>query len=84
VRPEHGAISGRSRVDWKTLGYLVSIVSVFLLGAIAWPSQGDPGWHLPVLVAGMAASVLGMGFRLKAHRREKRELRRVKAEARRD
>ena len=33
--------------DWKGLGYLVSIVSVFFLGAIAWPGPEDPAWQLP-------------------------------------
>jgi hypothetical protein len=67
--------------DWKALGYLVSMVSVFFLGSIAWPKPGDPAWHLPVLILGMAASVIGMGFRYKAHLHQKRELRRTKNEA---
>lgn len=29
-------------IDWKGLGYLISIVSVLLLGAIAWP-KADGG-----------------------------------------
>ena len=33
------------RLDWKGLGYLVSIVSVFFLGAIAWPKPERPQWH---------------------------------------
>lgn len=73
---------GEARVDWKGLGYLVSIVSVFLLGAIAWPSPSDPRWQAPVLLAGMATSILGMGLRYKAHLDQQRELRRAKAEAR--
>jgi hypothetical protein len=47
-------------LDWKALGYLVSIVSVFFLGAIAWPKPGKPAWHLPVLITGMVMSVIGM------------------------
>ena len=70
-------------LDWKGLGYLVSIVSVFLLGAVAWPKPEDPGWHRLVLIAGMATSVIGMGFRYIAHRKEKAEIRQAKAEARR-
>lgn len=69
-------------LDWKALGYLVSIVSVFLLGAIAWPKPGEPRWHVLVLVAGMATSIAGMGFRYLAHVKEQRELRRAEAEAR--
>jgi hypothetical protein len=72
------AVSG---FDWKALGYTVSIVSVLFLGAIAWPKPEDPAWHLPVLIAGMATSILGMGFRYKAHLDEQREIRKAKAEA---
>ena len=68
-------------MDWKGLGYLVSIVSVLLLGAIAWPKPQDPSWHVPVLIAGMATSILGMAFRYKAHLDQLRELRRTKARA---
>jgi hypothetical protein len=71
------------RFDWKALGYLVSIVSVFFLGAIAWPKSADPGWHLPVLIVGMATSIIGMGCRYKAHLDEQREIRKAKAEAER-
>ena len=71
-------------IDWKGLGYLTSIVSVFFLGAIAWPKPGDPGWHLPALFIGMATSIIGMGFRYKAHLDQQREIRNAKAEARRN
>ena len=69
--------------DWKGIGYLTSIVSVFLLGAIAWPKSGDPSWHLPALIVGMATSVLGMAFRYKAHLNQQREIRLAEAESRR-
>jgi hypothetical protein len=68
-------------IDWKGVGYLVSIVSVFLLGAIAWPKPEDPAWHLWALIAGMATSVIGMGFRYYAHLQTQRELRRAEEEA---
>ncbi len=67
--------------DWKGLGYLVSIVSVFFLGSVAWPKPEDPSWHLPALIAGMSASVLGMGFRYLAHRKQQAEIRKAEAEA---
>ena len=70
-------------MDWKGLGYLVSIISVLLLGAIAWPTSGEPGWHKPVLIAGMATSVIGMAFRYLAHRQQQRELQRAERQARR-
>lgn len=74
---------GRIEIDWKGLGYLTSIVSVFFLGAIAWPRSDDPAWHLWGLVIGMATSIVGMIFRYKAHLEQQRELRRAKAEAER-
>jgi hypothetical protein len=70
-------------IDWKALGYLISIVSVFFLGAIAWPEPGAPWWHMPGLIAGMALSIVGMGCRYKAHLDEAREIRKAKAEAKR-
>jgi hypothetical protein len=72
---------GRFEIDWKGLGYLTSIVSVFFLGAIAWPKSEDPGWHLPALIIGMVTSVVGMAFRYKAHLDQQREIRKAKAEA---
>ena len=60
--------------DWKAVGYLTSMVSVGLLGAVAWPKPDDPGWILPALIAGMATSILGMGFRYLAHIQQKKEM----------
>lgn len=76
-------LPSRSGPDWKGLGYLVSIASVFLLGAIAWPGPEEPKWHMPVLALGMATSIVGMGFRYHAHRKQQRELEIVEAEAER-
>jgi len=61
-------------IDWKAIGYLVSIVSVFFLGSIAWPKADDPWWHTPALI-------IGMGFRYKAHLDQQRELRKTEAKA---
>jgi hypothetical protein len=72
---------GRLSIDWKGLGYLTSIVSVFFLGAIAWPKPDDPKWHMAALIIGMATSIIGMGFRYKAHLDQQREIRKAKAEA---
>jgi hypothetical protein len=57
----------------KGFGYLVSIVSVFLLGAVGWPGPNEPHWKMPVVVAGMAASIIGMGLRYMSYRKEQRE-----------
>lgn len=74
---------GRFAIDWKGLGYLTSIVSVLFLGAVAWPKAGEPGWHAPALIIGMATSIIGMGFRYRAHLQEQREIRKTKAKAKR-
>lgn len=84
MRPEHVPIPFHKGPDWTGVGYLVSIVSVFFLGAVAWPGPEDPAWHLPALVVGMAASVLGMGFRFVAHRQQQAQIRKAEAEARRN
>jgi hypothetical protein len=70
-------------LDWKGVGYLVSIVSVVLLGTVAWPKPEEPEWHKLVLIAGMATSIIGMGLRYIAHRKEQAEIKQTKAEARR-
>ena len=82
MRHQTVTIPAGSRVDWKGLGYLISIASVFFLGAIAWPKTDDPWWHVPALIVGMAASIAGMGCRYKAHLDQQREIRKAKAEAR--
>jgi uncharacterized membrane protein YhhN len=68
-------------IDWKGLGYLTSILSVFLLGAIAWPKPEDPKWHAYVLVAGMATSIVGMALRYKSHLDQQRELKKAERDA---
>ena len=70
-------------LDWKALGYLVSIVSVFVLGAVAWPRPDEPKWHLPVLIVGMATSIIGMACRYKSHLDEQREIKEAEAKAER-
>ena len=74
---------GRFAIDWKGLGYLTSIVSVLILGAVAWPKTGEPAWHAPALIVGMATSIIGMAFRYKAHLQEQREIKRAEARANR-
>ena len=79
----HENVSGSANgPDWKGLGYLISIVSVFFLGAVAWPKPTEPRWHLVVLMLGMATSIVGMACRYKAHLDQKREMQKTKAEAR--
>ena len=68
-------------IDWKGLGYLISILSVFLLGTVAWPKDNPPVWYHSMLIAGMVTSILGMASRYKAHLDQQREIRKAKAEA---
>lgn len=70
-----------ARLDWKALGYIVSIVSVFFLGAAAWLKQNPPWWYHLAVIVGMATSIIGMAFRYKAHLDEKHEIRKAEAKA---
>jgi hypothetical protein len=58
-------------MDLKGFGYLISTVSVVLLGVVAWPKPGEPQWKAFVLIFGMLASVAGMALRFVSHRKEK-------------
>jgi hypothetical protein len=82
MRDEDRTAAATPDLDWKALGYLISIVSVFFLGAIAWPKPTEPGWHIPALVIGMVTSIIGMGCRYKAHLDQQRKLEKTQAEAR--
>ena len=82
MRHQTVTLSKNSRIDWKGLGYLISIGSVFFLGVVAWPKQGEPGSYMPVLLIGMATSIIGMACRYKAHLDQQREINKAKAEAR--
>ncbi len=44
----------------KTSGYLISSVSVVLLGAVAWKSASEKPLLLACLIGGMVLSVIGM------------------------
>lgn len=58
----------------RGLGYLISIVSVLLISAVAWPGPEEPRWKVVALLAGMALSIGGMGLRWLASRQQKSEL----------
>lgn len=83
MRHETVTIPAGNGIDWKGLGYLISILSVFFLGAVAWPKEHAPVWYHPALIAGMATSILGMASRYKAHLDQQREIKKAKAEAER-
>lgn len=67
---------------FKGLGYLVSALSVILLGIVAWKSASEQPLLFACLLLGMAASIVGMGLRWISHRIEQKEKGRIEAEAR--
>lgn len=70
----------------RGIGYFISIISVFLIGAVAWPRPDEPSWKAVALLTGMAASIIGMALRWIASRKQLGELheveRRVEADQR--
>ena len=54
----------------KSLGYFISIISVFLLGVAAWPTANDPPEKMWLVIGGMTASIVGMFMRYLSYRRE--------------
>lgn len=65
----------------KTAGYMISALSVGLLGYAAWPGAVKAGLAVP-LVLGMVTSVLGMACRWFSYERERDQRRGRRAEAR--
>ena len=61
----------------KALGYLVSTLSVILLGAVAWKGASENPMLIICLVAGMATSIIGMALRWISHRIDQREKRKA-------
>jgi hypothetical protein len=57
----------------KGLGYLVSTLSVILLGIVSWKSASEQPLLFVCLILGMLASVAGMGLRWISHRIEQKE-----------
>jgi hypothetical protein len=57
----------------KTLGYLISSLSVLLLGIVSWKSAAENPVLLVCLLAGMAASALGMVLRWASYQVEKKQ-----------
>lgn len=59
----------------KGFGYLISIVSVFLLAAGSLKTASQDPLLLLCLIAGMTTSIAGMGLRYWSYRRERAEKR---------
>ena len=57
----------------KAVGYLISSVSVVLLGIVSWSSAAKHPLLLACLVLGMAASIAGMCLRWMSHRQDQAE-----------
>jgi hypothetical protein len=83
MRHETVRVARPTGLDFKATGYLVSIVSVFFLGAVAMAKENPPAWYYPALIVGMASSIIGMGFRYLAHLRQKRRIEKAEADAER-
>jgi hypothetical protein len=64
----------------KGLGYLISTISVVLLGIVAWKGASEQPLLLICLIAGMAASIVGMCLRWISHRLDQKEKDRIEAE----
>ena len=58
----------------RGFGYLISILSVLLIGAVAWPKLDEPRWKIVALLAGMVLSIAGMGLRWLASRKQKHHI----------
>jgi hypothetical protein len=65
------------KIDVKGVGYLISAISVFFLGIVAWPTPEDPKWHAWAVAIGMATSIAGMGTRYISHRRDRKDIERA-------
>jgi hypothetical protein len=83
MRHENVTVAKPKGLDFKAIGYLVSIGSVFFLGAVAWAKTDPPNWYYPALIVGMAASIAGMGFRYLAHIHQKRKIDKAEKKAER-
>jgi energy-converting hydrogenase Eha subunit A len=64
-------------MDLKGLGYLISTISVFFLGIVAWPAPDEPKWKAWAVAIGMATSVIGMGVRFVSHRKDRQDIQRA-------
>ena len=56
----------------KTIGYVISTLSVVLLGVVSWHTASKQPLLLVALIVGMVASVTGMVLRWLSYRIEER------------
>ena len=64
-------------MDLKGVGYLISTISVFFLGIVAWPAPEEPGWKAWAVGIGMATSIMGMSVRFMSHRKDRRDIKKA-------
>jgi hypothetical protein len=65
----------------KTFGYLVSTLSVILLGIVSWKSATETPALMAPLLGGMATSILGMFLRWCSYLNEQKAKKRRNAAA---
>jgi hypothetical protein len=80
-RPINDEVPVRNASIFKGLGYLISTISVVLLGIVAWKSASEQPFLFLCLLLGMAASISGMTLRWISHRLEQKEKDRIEAKA---
>lgn len=71
----------RTASIFKGLGYLVSTLSVLLLGIVAWKNASEQPLLFLCLILGMLSSIAGMTLRWISHRIEQGEKDRIEAKA---
>lgn len=69
-------------VALKTIGYMISVLSVLLLGMAAWQTAADNEFLRLCLLGGMAASIVGMLLRWTSHLMDQREKDRLAKQSR--
>lgn len=74
-------VAARMASLFKGLGYLVSTISVLLLGIVAWKSASEQPMLFVCLIGGMISSVAGMTLRWISHRIDQKEKERIEREA---
>ena len=67
----------------KSIGYVISTLSVLLLGAVAWDTAREAG-NLPLLLGGVAFAIAGMYLRWASYQRQEEEQRALHKQTRRD
>ena len=75
--PEDGRSDNKRRsvaklLAIKTSGYLISTVSVVLLGVVSWKKASEDPLLMACLLGGMATSVVGMFLRWLSYQIEER------------